>query len=354
MQRIAPRQDVALMKGYHSPQVEVKVRLNTNESPYPVPLGWKQALAQQIEKIEFNRYPDRSALQLRSAIAQLHGVEANQVLCANGSNEILQSILLAFGGASRTALVFEPTYALHSHIAHITQTNVAIAQRDENFSIDLDSLAQEIQKAQPSVSFFCSPNNPTGMVDSPQVLELALKQNTGLTVVDEAYGQFSSFSVLSLLDEELPLVVVRTFSKTWSMAASRLGYMVAPSWVVQACESVMLPYHLDALKQQAGILALKFHDEMQQRVAELVDQRDLLFEKLKEFDLQIWPSEANFILFRPLKMSGPKLWEELLKRSILVRDCSSWPRLDNCLRVTVGTPQENDIFIQALQEVLNE
>lgn len=354
MERIAPRRDVALMKGYHSAQVDVEVRLNTNESPYPPPLEWKQALAQQIEKIDFNRYPDRSAWQLRSEIAKLHKVEPEQVFCGNGSNEVLQAILLAFGGASRTALVFEPTYALHSHIARITQTNVAIAQRDENFSINLDSLVKEIEQAKPSVSFFCSPNNPTGMVDSPQVLDVGLKQNSGLVVVDEAYGQFSSFSALSLFDEELPLAVVRTFSKTWSMAASRLGYMIAPTWVVQACESVILPYHLDALKQQAGILALKFEKEIQQRVNELVDQRNLLFAKLEELDLQLWPSEANFILFRPLKMSGYRLWEELLKRSILLRDCSSWPRLDNCLRVSIGTPQENNIFIQALQEVLNE
>jgi histidinol-phosphate aminotransferase len=179
-----------------------------------------------------------------------------------------------------------------------------------------------------------------------------LEAAPGLVVVDEAYAQFADWTALDLLDEDRPLCVVRTFSKTWSMAAARLGYLVGPTWVVENLEKVVLPYHLDAAKQLAGRVALRFEAEMEVRVAALVAERRRLVAALGELPVQQWRSDANFILFRPLEQPGRAVWRGLLDRSVLVRDCSSWPGLDGCLRVTVGTPAEDDAFLSALTEVL--
>ena len=174
----------------------------------------------------------------------------------------------------------------------------------------------------------------------------------GLVVVDEAYAQFADWSALSLLDEDRPMVVVRTFSKTWSMAAARLGYVVAPTWVVSELEKVILPYHLDTAKQIAGRLAVRFTDDMNARVQHIVSERERIAAAMAQMPVQQWRSGANFILFCPLNTSGRAVWQGLLDRSVLIRDCSGWPRLADCVRVTVGTKEENDVFLNALQEVL--
>jgi histidinol-phosphate aminotransferase len=347
-----PREDLGLREGYHSRQVDVEVRLNTNESPLPPPDAWLQALRQEVETIRWNRYPDRDATSLRAALASLHGVRADQVFCANGSNEVLQSVCLAYGGAGRSVAVFEPTYALHSHIAHLTGTAVAEGQRRSDFSLDLQVVSDVLEGERPAITFLCSPNNPTGLADDPAAVRAVLAAAPGLLVVDEAYGQFADWSALSMVEDTTPLVVTRTFSKTWSMAAARLGYLVGPAPVVATLERVALPYHLDALKQAAGLLALQFVGEMEARVALIVRERHRLLAALGRLPVTAWPSQANFILFRPDQRKGSEVWQGLVDRSVLVRDTSSWPRLAECLRVTVGTPEENDAFLSALTEVV--
>jgi histidinol-phosphate aminotransferase len=190
------------------------------------------------------------------------------------------------------------------------------------------------------------------MVEPAEVVREVLGLVPGLLVVDEAYGQFAPWSALELVGEDLPLVVTRTFSKTWSMAAGRLGYLVGPSWVVAELDKVVLPYHLDALKQVAGVLALDYQREMEARVAQLTEERGRLERALRYLPCDVWPSGANFILFRPRSMSGDEVWKKLVERSVLVRNCSSWPRLEGCLRVTVGTVDEDDRFLDALREIL--
>jgi histidinol-phosphate aminotransferase len=183
------------------------------------------------------------------------------------------------------------------------------------------------------------------------VLELAVAHDA-LLVVDEAYGQFAPWSALELVDDETPLVVTRTFSKTWSMAAARLGYLVGPAWIVAELDKVVLPYHLDAFKQRAATRALEHVDAMNARVATLVEERGRLVTALGELAVDQWPSGANFILFRPRERDGAEVWQQLLDRDVLVRDCSSWPRLEGCLRVTIGTSTEDDAFLAALTEIL--
>lgn len=350
--RIQPRAEVVAMEGYHSAQVAVSVRLNTNESPFAPPAAWQEALADEVASIDFHRYPDRGAVALRTAIADLHGVDVGQVFAANGSNEVIQTLCLTYAGHGRRVVTFEPTYALHSHIARISGADVHSGRRDQDFRINVDEARRVVAEAQPAITFLCSPNNPTGMLEPREVIQTVAEVAPGLVIVDEAYGQFAPWSAQELVSEDQCVAVIHTYSKTWSMAAARLGYLIGPTWLVAELEKVVLPYHLDAVKQAAGRLALRYEGDMRKRVAELVAERDRLMARLSRLDVHMWPSSANFVLFRPLGVDADTVWQSLVDRSVLIRNCASWPRLGGCLRVTIGTPEENDIFISALTGVL--
>jgi histidinol-phosphate aminotransferase len=347
--RPLPRDDLRALEGYHSPQLDVSVRLNTNESPYAPPPEFVDAWLDALRRVELNRYPDRAARDLRSALADSIGQPVERIFCANGSNEVLQTLLLTYGGASRRALVFEPSYALHGHIARITGTGVVTGERGDDFAVDRDAAVRLARDTDPSVAFLCSPNNPTGTVEPAGTVEALLDVVSGLVVVDEAYGEFADRSALALVDDERPLVVVRTYSKVWSLAALRLGFCVAPAWVVEELEKVVLPYHLPAASQLAGTVALEFRSEMDARVTALVRERARLESELATVpDVTVFPSGANFVLLR-VHGDGRAVWERLVEQGVLVRDFSRWPRLEECLRVTVGTPEENDAFLTALR-----
>ncbi len=349
---IPVRDDLRALEGYHSAQVEVDVRLNTNESPFAPPDGFSDALAAEMSRVEWNRYPDRAALALRTDIAALHGCDPGQVFVANGSNEVLQTVLLAYAGPGRTVVTFEPTYQMHAQIARVTGATVVEGERGADFTLDPVEVDRVLAETRPHVVFLTSPNNPTGLVEPRERVEQLLASAPGLVVVDEAYAQFATWSALDMVDESRPLVVTRTFSKTWSMAGARLGYLIGPTWLVAELDKVVLPYHLDAVKQLAGRVALRYVDEMNERVAMLVSERDRISAALRNLAVDVFESGANFVLFRPTSAEGRAVWHALVDRSVLVRDCSSWPRLDNCLRVTVGTPDENDRFLDALADAL--
>ncbi|HVB91094.1 MAG TPA: histidinol-phosphate transaminase [Acidimicrobiales bacterium] len=347
------RPDLKLGEGYHSPQVEAAVRLNTNESPFPPPREWTEELLDALGRVSFNRYPDRPATELREAVAARHGVTPEEVFCANGSNEVLQCLLLAYGGPERRALVFAPTYALHAHISRLTGTEVIEGSRDEAFRIEPVHAAALLSAERPDVTFLCSPNNPTGLSEPRETVRAVLDAAPGLVIVDEAYGQFSSWSALELRGTAHPgLVVTRTFSKTWAMAGARLGYLVGDPEAVRACESVALPYHLSAQTQLAGLLALRHTAEMETRVALISEERGRVAAALGDLPVESWPSDANFILFRPKSKDADEVWRSLLAHSVLIRNCTGWEGLPGCLRVTIGRPDENDRFLTALKESL--
>jgi histidinol-phosphate aminotransferase len=351
---IARRPDLEGLEGYHSPQVPAAVRLNTNESPLAPPPGWTRAFAEEVERIDANRYPDRQAATLRRKLAELHDVVPEQIFCANGSNEVLQCLLLAFGGPGRAAVLFEPTYALHGFIARLTGTEVVAGGRDERFCVDLDHGRTVIDAAKPAITFLCSPNNPTANTEPAEVVEGLLECVPGLLVLDEAYGQFARTSAIDRWRtvRGQGLVVVRTFSKTWALAAARVGYLVADPEVVSGCEAASLPYHLSAYTQAAALCALRFESEMRERVARVAEERGRVAAGLSTLAVEAWPSEANFILFRPKGRSAREVWNALLERSVLIRDFSDRPELSGCLRVTIGTSAENDRFLSALEECL--
>lgn len=348
------RDDLVALSGYHSAQLDVSVRLNTNESPEPPPEEFRRDLAAHVESLDWNRYPDRGATELRQALADHHGVGPQNIFVANGSNEVLQTVLLAWGGPGRSVMTFEPTYAMHGQIARVTGTGVIEVERQHDFTIDADAAIAEIEAHKPIVTFLCSPNNPTGLVEPRDLVERVLDtvRPFGLLVVDEAYAQFSNWSALSLFEEDSPLIVTRTFSKTWAMAAARLGYLIAPAWVTERLNTAILPYHLDAVSQTAGSTALDFESDMQARVARLVEQRGVIQNGLSDLGIEFWPSHSNFVLFRP-EGDGATLWQQLVDRGVLVRNCASWPRLDGCLRVTVGSEAENGAFLEALSAILD-
>lgn len=350
---IPVRSDLRALEGYHSAQVDVRVRLNTNESPLPPPPAFRDAVAAEISRVDWHRYPDRAATALREAIAELHGVDPAQVFAANGSNEVLQTVLLAYAGPGRTVATFEPTYQMHAQIARVTGASVVEGERGPDFTLDAAEVERVLVSASPHVVFLTSPNNPTGIVEPPERVRQLLDRAPGLVVVDEAYAQFAPWTALDFVAEDRPLVVTRTFSKTWSMAGARLGYLIGPTWLVAELDKVVLPYHLDTMKQIAGRLALRFTEDMDERVAQIVAERERIERELAALEMEVFPSGANFILFRvPPAWSGRDVWAGLVERSVLIRDCTSWPRLDGCLRVTVGTHEENSEFLAALAAVL--
>lgn len=350
--RFEPRDEIREMVGYHSPQVDVPVRLNTNESPFPPPDSWTSSLGAIAESVLWNRYPDRSATELRAVIAQRHGVRPENVFVANGSNEVLQTILLTYGGHGRNVATFEPTYQMYGQIARVAGATVVTGERDKNFVVHASEIDRVMATAQPAVTFLCNPNNPTGLVEPRENLDVVLQRATGVVVVDEAYAEFSDWSAVEMVDESLPLIVTRTFSKTLSLAALRVGYAIGPTWMIEKLQIAVLPYHLDSFKQAATIAALSYTAEMEERVSFIKSERARIEDALAKWGITVWPSGANFILFRSPEPYVTTLWKKLLDQGVLVRDCSSWPRLEGCLRVTVGTEDENSQFLEAVRAAI--
>jgi histidinol-phosphate aminotransferase len=352
------RHDLRGRTPYGAPQLDVAVRLNTNENPHPPSPALVQDLAARVAEAarSMNRYPDRDAVGLRSGLAayltrstgQQLGTE--QVWAANGSNEILQQLLQAFGGEGRTALGFEPTYSMHHLIAQATATRYVAAARLPDFRLRPEQAASAVRERAPDVVFLCSPNNPTGTALDLEVIEAVYDAAQGLVIVDEAYAEFSRRpSAVSLLPGRERLVVTRTMSKAFAFAAARLGYLAADPAVVDALQLVRLPYHLSVLSQAAALAALAHADELIATVEEVIVQRDRLVEEIAALGLEVVESDANFVLFG--RFADQHLtWQGLLDRGVLVRDVG----LTGWLRVTAGTKHETSAFLEALAEGMGE
>lgn len=336
---------------YGAPQIAVPVRLNTNENPHPPSPELVDDVAASVRAVagELHRYPDRDATELRSDLAAyvtaVTGVSITyeNVWAANGSNEILQQLLQAFGGPGRTAVGFVPSYSMHPIIADGTQTRWIEAVRSDDFSLDLDRAVAAIRAEQPDVVFVTSPNNPTGQSVSTAGLRRLLDAMTvGMLIVDEAYAEFSDRpSAVTLLDDYPGrLIVSRTMSKAFAFAGGRLGYLVAAPAVIDAVLLVRLPYHLSALTQAAARAALRHADQTLASVAALAGERDRVATALREIGYQVVPSDANFILFGGF-VDAPAAWRRYLEDGVLIRDVG----IPGFLRVTIGLPAENDAFL---------
>jgi histidinol-phosphate aminotransferase len=345
------RDDLRGLTAYGAPQVDVPTRLNTNENPYPPPAALVDDVRRSLAEVtgSLNRYPDREAAELRQALAGYlgSGIAVEQVWAANGSNEILQQLLMAFGGAGRTALGFVPSYTMHHLIARATATRWTHIHRKDDFSLDPDRAAADVLETRPDVVFLCSPNNPTGTALDPAVAEAVLAVAPGMVVVDEAYAEFShSPSLLPLLAGHPRLVVTRTMSKAFAFAGARVGYLAADPAVVEALRLVRLPYHLSSLTQAAATAALRHADATLAQVAQLRRDRDRLVGLLRAMGRDVVDSDANFVLFGGLE-DEKRVWQLLLDQGVLVRDVG----LTGWLRVSVGTTDECDAFLAALRKV---
>ncbi|WP_432954759.1 histidinol-phosphate transaminase [Micromonospora haikouensis] len=347
------RDDLRGLKPYGAPQLDVSVRLNTNENSYPVPEAVADAIGKALaaELRDLNRYPDRDAVALRADLAAYlgHGLTVGQVWAANGSNEIQQQLLQAFGGPGRTALGFTPAYSMHPLLALGTGTRWVPARRGVDFGLTADEAVAQVREHRPDVVFLCSPNNPTGTALDPAVVAAVLDAAPGMVVVDEAYAEFArlgTVSALAVLPGHPRLVVTRTMSKAFGFAGGRLGYLAADPAVVAAVQLVRLPYHLSALTQAAARAALAHRDALLATVEAIMGQRDRIVAELRARGLRVADSDANFVLFQ---VGGDQAvaWRALLEQGVLVRDVG----LPGWLRVTAGTPAETDAFLTAMESL---
>jgi histidinol-phosphate aminotransferase len=344
-----PRPGLREVGPYESPQLEVAARLNTNECPLPLPASFSEDLAEAVRDLSLNRYPDGRVRELRSALAERTGHPVEGVWPANGSNEVLAQLLQAYGGPARRAALFEPTYLLHRRLCWLTRTSIVERRLAPPFAIADDAVAWAAD-ARADVVFVCSPNNPTGTAQPAATIRAIAEAAPALVIVDEAYVDFGGESALPLVADHPNVAVVRTFSKSFALAGARIGYVLASPEVVDDLQRVRLPYHLSALTQAAGLVALRHADEAAGALAAIRAERDRIVRALSSLDgVTVHPSEANFVLFEP-PGDATAVWRGLLDRGVLVRDLGVV--VPNALRVTAGTPHEVDLFLEALEEVL--
>jgi histidinol-phosphate aminotransferase len=347
------RDDLRGVTPYGAPQKAVRVALNVNENTHPIPEAVArdivEALAAAILKV--NRYPDREFTELRDSLAGYvgHGLTRENIWAANGSNEVLQQILQAFGGPGRSVLGFPPTYSMHPIIAAGTGTTWIDGERDADYEISPETAVRWVEETTPDLVFFCAPNNPTGTPVSLEAIAAAYDATDGIVVVDEAYAEFmpdGQPTALDLLPGRERLIVSRTMSKAFAFAGARLGYLAADPAVVDALRLVRLPYHLSALTQAAATAALAHTDEMLAMVDDIKAQRDRLLIELPKLGYPVWRSWSNFVLFGGVA-DPHAVFEELLEQDILIREIG----IPHHLRVTAGTEAETTAFLEALARI---
>ncbi|KUI11989.1 histidinol-phosphate aminotransferase [Mycobacterium sp. GA-1285] len=347
------RADLRGKSPYGAPQLDVPVRLNTNENPHPPTKALVDDLTASVAAVagELHRYPDRDAVALRTDLATYLTAQTGTRLtvenlwAANGSNEILQQLLQAFGGPGRSALGFVPSYSMHPIISDGTQTSWLVANRADDFSLDVDVAVQAITEHNPDIVFVASPNNPSGQSVSLGGLRRLLDaMGTGMMIVDEAYGEFSSQPSAVRLIDEYPtrLMVTRTMSKAFAFAGGRLGYLIAAPAVIDAMLLVRLPYHLSSVTQAAARAALRHADDTLASVATLIAERNRVTEALSDMGFRVIDSDANFVLFGEFA-DAPATWRRYLDAGILVRDVG----IPGYLRATTGLAEENDALLAA-------
>ncbi|ORB72968.1 histidinol-phosphate transaminase [Mycobacterium scrofulaceum] len=350
------RDDLRGKSPYGAPQLAVPVRLNTNENPHPPSRALVDDVVRSVAEAaaDLHRYPDRDAMDLRSDLAAYLTAQTGvplgleNVWAANGSNEILQQLLQAFGGPGRTAIGFVPSYSMHPIISDATRTEWLEGVRADDFSLDVDAAVAAIAERRPDVVFIASPNNPSGQSVSLPDLRRLLDAVPGILIVDEAYGEFSSQPSAAGLVREYPakLIVTRTMSKAFAFAGGRLGYLIATPAVIDAMLLVRLPYHLSSVTQAAARAALRHADDTLGSVATLIAERERVTKALSGMGFRVIPSDANFVLFGEFA-DAPATWQRYLDAGVLIRDVG----IPGYLRATTGLAEENDAFLRASAQI---
>jgi histidinol-phosphate aminotransferase len=337
---------VTQLRGYRLAGADVPVKLNQNECPHDVPPQLKEEVLARLRALAWNRYPPMRAEAARQAVASACGVSPDRVLLTNGSNEAILALVQAFA-CGRTVVLPEPGYSMAAPLAVVGGARVQPVRLREDLTVDVDALARTAREVEAALVFLASPNNPTGRAVPPHEVEALLGSFAGPVVVDEAYWGFCPWSVLPLLERYPNLVVLRTASKAFGLAGARVGWLVAHPDVVAEVGKVVPPYNVNLFAQAAVEVMARQGELVARRVREVVEERQRLYEALRGMGVQVYPSDANFLLFRV--PDAAQTFRRLVEQGVLVRDVSRYPMLEGCLRVTVGSREENDAFLVALQ-----
>lgn len=348
-----PQNSVIDLVPYDPKYLPAEAFLSANESPVDISSDIRKEILKRLADLALNRYPDPLANNLRQCIAEGYGLTREQVLVGNGGDELLFNIALAWGGVGRTFLNCPPTFSVYAHNAHLTGTDIVDVARQEDFTLNEQGIRDRVSQGDIDFTIITSPNNPSG--DSARedfILEL-LETSDTLVVVDEAYAEFSQRSIVPYLRDHRNLVVLRTFSKAYRLAGVRLGYVLAHEEVIRELIKVRQPYSVDSVSQIIGLSVFAHRDEFVSAIEETIQERNRLYEELEKLDeLTVYPSEANYLLIRIKR--AQEVWAYLYERGVLVRDFSQASGLTDCLRVTVGSPTENDRFLQEIKKAITE
>lgn len=346
------KQRVRELSPYTLRRAKARIKLNQNENPWDATFKIKEETGRRLRERRWSQYPDFIPDSLHQRLAEHSGWTADGIIAGNGSNELIQAVLMVTLGEGKRVLISEPTFALYRQIATVLGAEVISVPLNSDLGFDLPALKSEIESARPEVVIICSPNNPTGCVMSQADLVSLLEAASGLVVIDEAYFEFSGQTVLPLLGQHRNLVLLHTFSKAMAMAALRVGYLMAAPELVREISKAVLPYNLNVVSQTAAEVAIEMYEtELKPLISLISAGRDRVAAELARIPgLSPVPSRANFMLLRSV-VPPAEVYQQLLRRDILIRDVSSYPQLQNCFRISVGTPEENDLLIAALREL---
>ena len=345
---------LADIEPYDPKYIPAEVMISANENAADVPFELRREIEREVRKVAFNRYPDPLANDLRDLIAEANGLDRDQVLMGNGGDELLFGMALAWGGPGRTFLNMPPTFSVYKNNAQLTNTTIVDIPRLPDFSIDEDAVIARLAQGDIDFTIVTSPNNPSGNLADPAFVKRMCEVSDALVMVDEAYFEFSRHTARPLLGSYENLVILRTFSKAFSMAGVRMGYLLGSERVLREFKKVRQPYSVDAVSQAIARVVYANRAEFEKGIELIIEERARLFEALGAMEgVTVYPSAANYILFRlaPAYDAG-KVWQQLLDAGVLIRDFSRAPGLENCLRVSVGSPEENTRFLEELRNAL--
>jgi histidinol-phosphate aminotransferase len=345
------KRNIKEIQAYSVPHIDCRIKLDGNESPFPLPREIREKLGEALNEVDINRYPDPEARGFREKIARASGIPIDGVLLGNGSDELIGMLVETCTGSTGRVLYPTPTFSMYGLTAKAMGAEVIEVPLDHDFDIDLGTTIDRIENLDPDIIFLASPNNPTGNVYSEDKIKSIIETAAGIVVVDEAYSDFSGYTLMPLLEKNENLVIMRTLSKV-GFAGLRLGMLYANPDLVRELNKVRYPYNINSLSQAAAELVLENHEFVSENIQIIVKERDRVFGELKPLQgIELFPSNANFILFRVGE--ADRVFRELVDRDILIRNFNKPGRLEHCMRVTIGTPEENNAFIEYLGDILS-
>ncbi len=346
------REDLRDMVPYNAPYYADVIKLDANENPYGFPPEVLAQILREISTSNFCRYPDAAALKLRRCLSDYISVKADNIMVGNGSDELILNLMLTFAAGARYA-VATPTFSMYGVYGRMATGTLLEVPRLDDFGIDVEGLIEAASKPDVKLLVICSPNNPTGNVALPGEIEKILRQTNAIVVVDEAYNEFGGESCVPLLGGYANLVILRTFSKAFGMAGLRVGYLLADASVINELLKVKQPYNLNVFSQTAACAVMRNLPLFEDRIKKILQEREKLFAELSKIPgVKAFPSQANFIMFRTAQPAG-KIYNGLLEQGVLIRNVSG-PLLPECLRVCLGTGEENGIFMEKLKGILEK